>query len=168
MNKTSNNINIGTPTLVEGLTLAFYVNLDKNLLDYYFKTVLLNSNLKVNLIKLFVGSHEISLELKNSETISIVLDNKESNKIKFSSEFKYNLWNSIIFMIEPKSMTKKGVIKIAVNECIYVSSLSLPKNFNVNEKVDNIILFENLLGKVTSISLFSFQIEDKLLNFFYS
>jgi hypothetical protein len=55
-----------------------------------------------------------------------------------------------------------------VNECIYVSSLSLPKNFNVNEKVDNIILFENLLGKVTSISLFSFQIEDKLLNFFNS
>ena len=168
LNKSSNNINIDTPTLVEGLTLAFYVNLDKNILDYYFKTVLLNSNVKVSLIKLIIGEHQISLELKSSESFSIVLDNKESNKIKFSSEFKYNLWNSIILMIEPKSITKKGVIKIAVNECIYVSSLSLPKNFNVNEKVDNIILFENLLGKVTSISLFSFQIDDKLLNFFNS
>ena len=168
LNKSSNNINIDTPTLVEGLTLAFYVNLDKNILDYYFKTVLLNSNVKVSLIKLIIGEHQISLELKSSESFSIVLDNKESNKIKFSSEFKYNLWNSIILMIEPKSITKKGVIKIAVNECVYVSSLSLPKNFNVNEKVDNIILFENLLGKVTSISLFSFQIDDKLLNFFNS
>ena len=55
-----------------------------------------------------------------------------------------------------------------MNECKYVSQLSLPKNFNVNEKIDNIILFENLLGKVTSISLFSFQIDDKLLNFFNS
>ena len=168
LNKSSNNINIGTPTLVEGLTLSFYVNLDKNLLDYYFKTILLNSDIKVSLIKLFIGTHEISLVLKSSEAFSIVLDNKESNKINFSNEFKYNFWNSIIFIIEPKSISKKGVIKIAVNECVYVSSLSLPKNFNVNEKVDNIILFENLLGKITSISFFSFQIDDKLLNFFNS
>ena len=168
LNKSSNNINIDNPTLVEGLTLVFYANFDKDLLDYYFKNVLSKTNEKVSLIKLFIGVHTICLELKDSETISIVLDDCESNKIKISNEFKYNLWNSIILLIEPKSMTRKGAIKIAVNECVFVSSLSLPKNFNVNEKVDEIILFENLLGKVTSISLFSFQIDDQLLNFFNS
>ena len=168
LNKSCNNLNIDTPNLVDGLTLVCYVNLDKELLDYYFKNVLPNSNDKVSLIKLFIGIHLISLELKDSETISIVLDDCESNKMKISNEFKYNLWNCIILMIEPKSITRKGAIKIIVNECVYVSSLSLPKNFNVNEKIDEIVLFENLLGKVTSISLFSFQIDDKLLNFFNS
>jgi hypothetical protein len=168
LNKSCNNINIDNPTLVEGLTLICYVNLDRELLDYYFKNVLPNSNDKVSLIKLFIGTHLISLELKDSETISIVLDDCESSGMKISNEFKYNLWNCITLMIEPKSITRKGAIKIIVNECVYVSSLSLPKNFNVNEKIDEIVLFENLLGKVTSISLFSFQIDDKLLNFFNS
>ena len=168
LNKSCNNINIDNPTLVEGLTLICYVNLDRELLDYYFKNVLSNSNDKVSLIKLFIGIHLISLELKDSETISIVLDDCESSGMKISNEFKYNLWNCIILMIEPKSITRKGAIKIIVNENVYVSSLSLPKNFNVYEKIDEISLFENLLGKVTSISLFSFQIDDKLLHFFNS
>ena len=166
LNKNSTNLNIDTPSLVEGLTLLFYVNLDKDVLDNYFNYVLPSLNTKVSLIKLLIGTHTISLILKDSETISIMIDDDESNKIKISSELKYNLWNSIILLIEPKSNKKKGIIKVAINECVYVSTLSLPKDFNVNEKVNSIILFENLIGKVTSISLFSFQIETKLLSFF--
>ena len=166
LNKNSTNLNIESPTLVEGLSLIVYVNLSKELLDDYFNSVLPSSNSKINLIKLLIGEHEICVELKDSENISIRVDKNESDKINISKDFKYDLWNSILFLIEPNSSRKKGELKIVVNEGEHISSLSLPKNFTMSEKIDNIILFENLIGKATSISFFSFLIEEKLLKFF--
>ena len=168
LNKSSNNLNIDSPSLVEGFSIIFYINLDKYLLDNYFQTILKKENINVNLIKLLIGTHVISLELEDSGHISIVIDNTESNIINISDAFKYNAWNCIMFLLEPKSVKKKGSIKVIVNETQYTSSIYLPKGFSVNEKIDNIILFENLIGKVTSIIFFSFLIENKLISFFNS
>ena len=166
LNKSSTNLNIDSPSLVDGLSLIFYVNLEKELLDNYFKTVLPTANTKVYLIKLLIGEHVLCVELKNSETISIIVDQEESNEISISNDFKYYSWNCFMLLIESKSSKKKGGIKIEINESIYESSITLPKYFYSNERIDNIILFDNLLGKVTSIILFSYQIDGKLLKFF--
>ena len=166
LNKNSTNLNIDSPSLIEGLSLIFYVNLNKELLDDYFNSVLPSSNYKIKLIKIIIGKHEICVELKDSENISIWVEGNESDKINISKDFKYDLWNSIILLIEPNSSKKRGELKIVVNEGVHISSLSLPKNFNMSENIDNIILFENLIGKATSISFFSFLIDEKLLNFF--
>ena len=165
LNQSSNNINIDFPTLNEGLSLIFHINLDNELLNNYFKAILLPSNIKIFLIKISISSHSISVVLKNTEYISIIIDDVESDAIKITNSFKYNYWNSIVLLIEPKNSKKKGSIKLAINDYIFESSLSLPK-LGINEKIDKIILFENLIGKATSIVLFSFIIENKLLNFF--
>ena len=165
LNKTSNNLNIDSPSLSEGCTLIFYVNLDKEILDKYFQTSLSPENKNISLAKLVFNSHIISLQLKDSENISLLIDDTESNRIDISNAFKYNIWNCIMLLIEPKTK-KKGVIKIIINESTYISSIYLPKNLNANEKIDNIILFENLIGKVTSVTFFSFIIESKLLSYF--
>ena len=89
MNRSSTNLNIDSPSLVDGLSLIFYVNLEKELLDNYFKTVLPTANTKVYLIKLLIGEHVLCVELKNSETISIIIDQEESKEISISNDFKY-------------------------------------------------------------------------------
>ena len=103
LNKSSNNLNIDSPSLIKGCSIIFYINLDKDLLDNYFQTVVKKGNTNVNLIKLFI----FSLELEVSGHITIVIDNTESNIINISNAFKYNVWNCIMFLLEPKSIKKK-------------------------------------------------------------
>ena len=166
LNKTSNNLSIDSPTLIDGCTVIFYVNLDKEILDKYFQAFFSADNENIILVQLIFHTHIISLELKNSHHISILVDEVESEPIDISKVFKYNMWNCIMLLIEPKSK-KKGIIKVAINETIFTSSVCITKNFDFNEKIDNIILFDHLIGKVTSIIFFSYLIENnKLLHFF--
>ena len=166
LNKTSNNINIDSPTIIDGCTVIFYVNIDKEIFDKYFQAYFASENESIILIQLIFNTHIISLELKNSRNMSILIDEVESEQIDISNVFKYNMWNCIMLLIEPKSK-KKGIIKVSINETIFTSSICITKNFDFNEKIDNIILFDHLIGKVTSVIFFSYFIENnKLLNYF--
>ena len=166
LNKSSNNLNISSPSLYDGCTIIFYVNPDQELLNNYFEHVIPQNKCNVTLIKLLVGTHLLALELKDSKNMSIVIDEDESDKIDISKVFQYNSWNTIMLLIEPKAISKKGGIKVAVNESIFESSKVIPKAFNVNDKINNIFLFENFIGKVTSIVFFSYLIDSKLMTFF--
>ena len=167
LNKTASNLNIDSPTLMEGCTLIFYINLDRALLDQYYTDVLPQNKAKIILVKIMVESHYISIELKEDDNIIIKVDDSESTPISIAKVFKYSMWNCITLLVEPKSSKKKcGEIKLAVNDSLFISSVTFPKEFNMNAKIDKIILFENLLGKATSIMFFSFQIESKLMSFF--
>ena len=166
LNKDSNNLNISSPSLYDGCTIIFYVNPDQELLDNYFQHIIPQNKCKVTLIKLLVNTHLLALELNNSGSMSIIIDETESDKIDISTVFQYNIWNTIMLLIEPKAINKKGGIKIAVNETVFESSIVIPKGFNVNDKIDNIFLFENFIGKVTSIIFFSYLIDNKLMSFF--
>ena len=166
LNKLSNNLSINWPSLKEGLTIVFYINLDKELLDNYFQYILPIAQSNVILIKVLIGTHLISLKLKDSENFSIIIDDIESNIMNIANAFKYNIWNCLMLVIEPKSIKKKGTIKVLVNETMFTSSIYFPKGFDFSENIDNIIMFENLLGKVTSISIFSFILESKLSSYF--
>ena len=74
LNKTSNNLNIVSPSLIEGFSIIFYVNLDKELLDNYCKYILSKEQAIINLIKIIIGKHTISLELKDSEEMVLIID----------------------------------------------------------------------------------------------
>ena len=166
LNKSSNNLSIDSPSLMEGLTIVFYINLDKELLNNYCQYILPIAKSNIKLIKILIGTHMISLELKNSENFSIIIDDAESNIMNISNAFKYNIWNCLMLVIEPKAIKKKGTIKVLVNETMFTPSIYFPNGFDFNENIDNIIMFENLLGKVTSISIFSFILESKLSSYF--
>ena len=167
LNRSVNNLNIDIPTLSDGFSLVFYINLNRSIIDEYFSTVLSQKKMNITLAKFIVNSHYISLVLIDPETLIFIIDDSESNKINISKAFKYNMWNCIMLLIEPKSSKKKmGVIRVSINESIFLSTVFFPKNFDTNDKIDNIILFDNLIGKVTSIISFTFLIENKLMNFF--
>ena len=40
LNKETNNINVDTPTLSEGFSLIFYINLNRAIIDEYFSNIL--------------------------------------------------------------------------------------------------------------------------------
>ena len=167
LNKETNNINVDTPTLSEGFSLIFYINLNRAIIDEYFSNILSAKKAKITLAKFIVNSHYISLELKDPDTVIVIIDDSESNHINIAKAFKYDMWNCVMLLIEPKSSKKKmGVVKVSINESLFLSTVFFPKNFNTNDKIDSIVLFENLIGKVTSIISFSFLIENKLMSFF--
>jgi IS30 family transposase len=83
----------------------------------------------------------ISLELKNSENFSIIIDDTESNIMNISNVFKYNIWNCLMLVIEPKSIKKKGTIKVLVNETMFMSSIYFPKGFDFRKITDKEIQF---------------------------
>ena len=152
LNLSSNNINCDFPTLEYGCSFVFWINLDKNVINDYYA---INNGKKYNnktmkLISFILGGHQINLVLLNPDEFLLIIDENESTPIKITEVFKYGNWNNICFIIYPK---KTVLIKIIINGNNLNYTINLPKNFNLNtsEKIDNITLFENLIGRITSI-----------------
>ena len=151
LNLSSNNINCDFPTLEFGCSFVFWINLDKDIInDYYTIYSGKNSNKIMKLISFISGGHQISMQLINVNNLSIVIDEIESKPINISEEFKYGNWNNVCFIIYPK---KTDSVKIIINGVSLKFTLKLPKNnsLNLTEKIDNITLFENLIGRITSV-----------------
>ena len=151
LNLSSNNINCDFPNLELGCSFVFWINLDKNIInDYYVINNEKNANKTMKLISFILDGHQISLQLLNVNNLSIVIDEIESTPININEVFKYGNWNNICFIIYPK---KTVLIKIIINGKNLNFTLSLPKNYNLSviEKIDNITLFENLIGRISSI-----------------
>ena len=152
LNLSSNNINCDFPTLEYGCSFVFWINLDKNVInDYYTINNDKNYNNKtMKLISFILGGHQINLALLNPEELLLIIDENESTPIKITEFFKYGNWNNICFIIYPK---KSVLIKIIMNGNNLNYTINLPKNYNLNtsDKIDNITLFENLIGRITSI-----------------
>ena len=152
LNLSSNNINCDFPTLEYGCSFVFWINLDKNVINDYYT---INNEKKYNnktmkLISFNLAKHQINLVLLNPDELLLIIDENESTPIKITEVFKYGNWNNICFIIYPK---KSVLIKIIINGNILNYTINLPKNYNLNtsDKIDNITLFENLIGRITSI-----------------
>ena len=78
----------------------------------------------------------------------------------------YDEWNSIIFIAEIKN--NKLLTQLYINNNSLDNTIIFSNKINKNEKINNIDLFENLLGKVSSILFFSFTIDSNLISFFTS
>ena len=164
INKKSCNSNSDYPTLEGGCTFSFWISMDKNIVENYFR--ILPKNIFIYFIKIIIGGRQILLKLKDIEHLIVSVDENESNKINISKFFKYNDWNNIIFIMEPKSKDKKITFKVYINNNCTNVTIKLDKILNIEDKIENIILLENFLGKLTSVIFFSFKIENTLIAYF--
>ncbi len=113
--------NTNFPNLVKGCTFAFWIHLDRILIEAYFK--LLPEKTYINLVKINIGGQIIYFQLINISNILIYSNNLSSNKIDISNLFHYNEWNNIIFTIMPIK-GKKFSTKIYINN-ILINGISL-------------------------------------------
>ena len=164
LNRNSININSTFPTLENGCTLIFWMYLDKELTEKYFNFY---KNIKINLITINIAGQQIKLIFENMNTFSLEVEETNSNPIDISTRFKYNSWNNICFLIEKKN--KLFIIKMIINGYEYTTcSLPLKKEFPITEPIDTIRLFENFLGKISTILFFSFSINQQILSYLNS
>ena len=163
INKNSCNPNTDFPTLEKGCSFVFWINIKRKVTEEYFK--ILPEKTYINLVKINIGGQIILLQLMNPDNMRISTKNNITNDIKIDNLFKYNEWNNIVFIIEP-SKGKKLATKLYINNNLINGTLILSENLNSKEKINNINLFENFLGKISSIIYFSFVIEQNLINHF--
>ena len=163
INNYSCNPNTDFPTLEKGCSFVFWINLNKNLMEEYFK--ILPNKKSINLIKINIGFQTLLIQLINPKKIRICNKDNSSNEIPIDHFFNYNVWNNLIFIIEP-SKGKNLSIKIYINNNLINSTLTLTENLNYKEKINNINLFEHFLGKISSIIFFSFVIDQNLITHF--
>ena len=162
LNKFSNNHISDFPTLEKGFSVVFWIKLDFKLINEYFK--ILDDNIDINLIKINIGGELLIVKLIDPK--SIIIANKEfSTKIiEIDKIFNYDDWNNIIFTVEKKK--NKLLTKLYINNNQIDNFVYFTEKINWKEKINNIDLFENLLGKVSSILFFSFVIDMDLIIFF--
>ena len=165
LNNSSTNINTDFPTLENGFSFIFWVKIEKHLIESYF-LLHKDDGQTINLINVMFEGHQIKLQLLNLEYLVLIIDdNIKSNIINFSTKFNYGEWNSFYFILYPKkvsSLVKTASFKLYINNNMFNILVNYPKNFilPLEEKINNIILFENLVGKITSILFLSFAIDD--------
>ena len=163
INKSSKNLNSDFPTLEYGFSFIFWIYIKKSIFDDYLKNF---PSTNITLVEVQIVQHKIKLVLKNIDLLQIILDEKEIGKCQLSkTKFKYDDFNFFCFYLIPKIRGKAAIIKLLINDNKDILSITLPNNFNLNEMINSICLFENLLGRVTSILFFSFCVDIKIIDY---
>ena len=154
--------NIGFPSLENGFSIIFWIKIESELLKYYNQ---IYPNVEVNLIKINIGKNKIILQLnKEKNTFKLqLISNSDVNNFETPQLLTDNKWNYICFVFNPK---EKDLFKIHSSSYSISYKISIPKNFPLNQKIDNIKLFENFLGKISSLLFFSFPLNQNQVNLF--
>ena len=163
LNKNSINVNTHFPTLENGISVLFWIYLDKDLTNYFLN---IYKNLKIYLVTLNISGHHINLLFNSIKSFKLVVDETISNDIDFTNKFVYNDWNNICFLVEKKS--KLNIVKIVINGFETSFSLPLPKTFPINAPITKIKLFENFFGKISTVLFFSFNLNMQMISHFKS
>mgnify|MGYP002857715630 FL=1 len=164
LNENSINLNTSFPTLENGLSFVFWCYVKKDLMTQMYK---LDEKNKFKLIEIKIGEHQICLILNDLDNIKIVLDENDSSEININSCMKYNEWNNICFTINTKSALTLD-INLVINSKNNNTFLPITKEFEITEKINEIILFKNFLGLVSSVLFFSFELNEKQIEYFNS
>ena len=167
MNHNSKYTNQDFPSLENGCSFVFWLNLDENILKNYNNIYNLENNpLQINLILIKISDHQIKFILKDNKYFQLVIDKIESNLININTIFNFGKWVNICFVISKKTGLTQSTIKVYINGASNKSYLTIPKDFPIKEKINSIILFQNLIGRVSSLLFFSFPLTQKLINYF--
>ena len=94
-----------------------------------------------------------------------MINDNQSAIINVKSAIKFNDWNNICFTLTPKG-TFKLDCNIYINGKNNNSFVPITKDFKVSEKIKKIILFQNFLGLSTSVLFFSFELDNKQIDYF--
>lgn len=141
LNYSSVNINTNFPTLENGCSIVFWINIDQNVLSKYLN---LNKNIGIYLVTINIGEHQIKLKYSDINKIKFIIDETESNEIDISNSFLNGQWNHIAFLITQKSRSKQPALKVVINGVDYYrNEFLIPKDFNLSEQINTIKLFEN-------------------------
>ena len=155
------------PSLENGLSFVFWINLDKQILiDYNTVYKLKKTPLEINLIKMNIAEHQIKFILKDSCYFQIILDKMQTNLININSIFTFGHWVNICFIISKKTLMNPSTIRVFINGASTKTYLLIPKEFPSKIRINKIAFFENLIGRVSSLFLFSFPLDQKLINYF--
>ena len=166
LNENSNNINCDFPTMQSGFSFVFWINLEENLIkEYYAVNEGKNVNKVMTLVSLMFGENQIRVQLVNEKNLLVIFDDIESDPVDISKNFKYGIWNNVCIIIENK---KNELIKILINGELISYKIDIPKNIEIDfsEKIGNISLFENLIGKINSILLCPNTLNNELITYF--
>ena len=163
INQFSKNVNSDFPTLEYGFTFMFWIYIKKELLNNYIKHY---PNIEITLVNLQFVEHKIKLVLKGIDLLGIILDDKEIGNCEISkTKFRFDNWNFICFYLVPKIRGKPPIIKLLINDDNDLLSITLPNYIVLNEMINSIILFENLIGRITTALFFSFCVDFKLIDY---
>ena len=161
LNKSTTNLNTNFPTLENGLSIVFWCYIKKDLMTKYYE---LDEKNKYKLVEIKIGKHQICLILDDINNIKIIIDENDSSVINIKTSFIFDNWNNIFFIINPKSPFKLD-INININGINNNFFLPISKDFQITEKINEISLFKNFFGLVTSILLFSFELNNKQIQY---
>ena len=156
------------PSLENGLSIVFWINIDKTILSEYnniYKADNKNS-FQIDLVTLNIAEHKIKLVLKSNNHFQIIIDRIESNLVDITALFNFGHWVNICFIISKKNVMKSAATMIYINGLKMNMDLAIPKDFPTKIKINKIILFQNLIGRVSSILFFSFPLSIRLINNF--
>ena len=166
LNENSNNINCDFPTMNQGFSFVFWINLELHLInDYYTVNDGKNMNKAMTLINIVFGDNQIRVQLMQECKLIIIFDDIESELIDIKNNFNYGIWNNFCIIIENK---KSDFIKILINGELLDYKIDIPKKTEINfsEKISNISLFENLIGKINSVLICPNTLNYELLSYF--
>ena len=164
LNKSTININTDYPTLENGLSFVFWCHIKKELMTQYYEKEEKN---RFKFIVIKISNHEISLVLTDANNIKVIIDDNQSSVINVKGAIKFDDWNNLCFIINPKGSFKLD-ISIYINGKNYNSFLPTTKEFKTSEKISNVTLFQDFLGLSTSVLFFTFELNAKQIQYFNS
>ena len=166
INKNSSSPITDFPNLENGLSFVFWINLDKNVLTEYYNIYNNEKNpFQIDLITMNISEHRIKFVLKENKFFQLIVDKSESNLMDINSIFFFGEWVNICFIINKKVLMNSPTIKIFINGVSTRLELSMPKDFPLRCKINKIILFQNLIGRISSLLFFSFPLSQKLISY---
>ena len=137
-------MDIKLPSLENGFSIIFWIKIDNDLLKNYNKCY---PNVEINLININVFKNRIKFQLdKEKNNFKIQFISSETNEFETPPFLLDNKWNYVCFVFNPKI---KEVFTVQANNNCASFKIPIPKNFPLNQKIDNIKLFENFWGKIT-------------------
>ena len=166
IDENSNNINCDFPTMEQGFSFVFWINLEKHLINEYYKV---NNGKNINnpmtLINIVFGDNQIRVQLIKENKLLILFGDMESKPIDIPKNFKFGNWNNICIIIGNK---KSDLINIFINGELLKNNIDIPKKLEINfsEKISNISLFENLIGKINSVLICPNTLNSDLISYF--
>ena len=161
LNKNSINPNTDFPTLKFGLSFVLWVYLDEKLINKYKE---INNNTEIKLVVINISGQEIKLVLNDLNTLQVSLKDSKVQNIRMNT-IKLNDWNNICFSFLEKNGSKLP-LKLFINGLMHNSFLEIPNNFSPVNKIDTIKLFENFIGKVSSLMIITKVLDQKEVNYF--
>ena len=111
-----------------------------------------HNNINANLIKINIGENIYKLNLQGN-TINIVFNDKIQEGLNY--EIKEEKWNNIVFGITTTNSGNKILFSYLLEEEIENIKIKANPIRIENISLDNIIFFENFIGKVSSILIYN-------------